>query len=57
MEEIWAIRLFQYDSKSYAVRITGEGQSVKAQGRTPYEAYHNAEIKLVIKPGFFLADA
>ena len=56
MKEIWDIKLYEYDNGSYAVRITGEGKSIKAKGRTPQEAYKNAERELVIKPAFFIID-
>ena len=54
MKELWKITLFEYEEGGFAVRITGCGNSSKGKGRTPFEAYRNAEIKLIIKPAFFI---
>ena len=47
---IWDIKMYQLLSGRYRVTIRGEGGSAQGDGATPYDAYHNAEIRLVVKP-------
>jgi hypothetical protein len=50
MTLIWDIRMHQLNNGYYRVVIRGEGGRAVGIGPRPYDAYKNAELKLVIKP-------
>lgn len=47
---LWDIQMYRMVSGWYRVTIRGEGGSAQGDGATPYEAYQNAENRLVVKP-------
>ncbi len=44
------IQMFKMVTGWYRVTIRGEGGSAQGDGATPYDAYRNAESRLVVKP-------